>query len=357
MLDFTSSLYLGFRHPSHTLRPWESLTTGAPAALAEAENSRAVARELARLQGCERGVLAPSTLHLFWDLFGILSRQQVAIYMDAGVYPIARWGVERAAGRGAPVQAFRHHDTSDLHRMLKRRQPDRRPVIVTDGFCPACGQATPVVEYLAAVRATGGLLVIDDTQALGILGHSPEHAAPYGRGGGGILRWSDAVGSDILIVSSLAKGFGVPIAALSGSENLIRLFEERSETRVHCSQPSTALINAALHALAVNSQKGDGLRLRLARLVTRFRNRLAHAGLSAAGGLFPFQTLVPSPGCDAKSMHEHLLRQEIRTVLHQSRAGGSALLSFLITARHAPEEIDRAVSVLTRTFGQRPHIT
>ena len=92
MHDFTSALYLGFRHPHRLLPSWESLTLGKPATLEESALQASVAQELALLQGCERGVLAPSTLHLFWDLFGILSRQQVAIYMDAGVYPIARWG-------------------------------------------------------------------------------------------------------------------------------------------------------------------------------------------------------------------------------------------------------------------------
>ena len=33
MLDFTSSLYLGMRHASRDLRPWDSLTRGMPAAL------------------------------------------------------------------------------------------------------------------------------------------------------------------------------------------------------------------------------------------------------------------------------------------------------------------------------------
>jgi hypothetical protein len=30
MLDFTSALYLGFRHPNRSLRPWSQFTTGVP---------------------------------------------------------------------------------------------------------------------------------------------------------------------------------------------------------------------------------------------------------------------------------------------------------------------------------------
>jgi 8-amino-7-oxononanoate synthase len=92
MIDFTSALYLGMHHPSQSLQPWRQLTLGVPAALAEPPGAGEVALALAELQGCEQAVLMPSTLHLFWDLFGMLSKQPVTIYLDEGAYAIARWG-------------------------------------------------------------------------------------------------------------------------------------------------------------------------------------------------------------------------------------------------------------------------
>ena len=67
MIDFTSALYLGLHHPSWALRQWSQFTTGVPAALASPPDAQVVAKELAALQGCEWGLLGPSTLHLFWD--------------------------------------------------------------------------------------------------------------------------------------------------------------------------------------------------------------------------------------------------------------------------------------------------
>src|SRR5215469_12818529 len=118
MLDFASALYLGMRHPSRSLRPWSSLTAGVPAVLAEVPQSRHVAQEIAVLEGCKAGTLGTSTLHLFWDVFGILAGKRARIYVDAGAYPTARWGVERAAARGAMVRNFRHHDADALRRLL-----------------------------------------------------------------------------------------------------------------------------------------------------------------------------------------------------------------------------------------------
>ncbi len=334
------------RHPSRSLAAWDSLTTGRPAALASPSGSREAAQRLAALQGCECGLIAPSTLHLFWDLFGVLSGRRAAIYLDAGVYPIARWGAERAAARGVPAREFPHHDAHGLLRQLKQDASGRRPLIVADGFCPGCGKSAPIADYLHCARAFGGLLILDDTQSLGIFGRDPDNSAPFGRGGGGSLVWSEAHGPDILLISSLAKGFGSPLAVLSGSERLVRMFDERSETRVHTSPPSVAVINAARRALDINDSHGDEIRLQLARLVSRFRRRLKESGFGVSGGLFPVQTLAPISGLDAPTLHERLFRSGIRTVIHHARNGDDALISFVINAGHSPDDVDRAADAL-----------
>jgi 8-amino-7-oxononanoate synthase len=348
LLDFASALYLGLRHPMRSLRPWEQFSTGVPAALATAPRQAAVEQGLAELLGCERAALAPSTVHLFWDLFAMLARHsKLAIYMDAGAYPIARWGVERAAARGVPVSAFRHNDSNALRKRLwQKRLGGLRPVIVADGFCPGCGKAAPIADYAECARQYGGWLVLDDTQALGILGDGPGPNAPYGRGGGGSLRWHHIAGPAIVTVSSLAKGFGVPVAVLAGSRATTDWFEERSETRMHCSPSSMAAIHAAEHALRVNALHGDVLRLRLAWLVRYFRQRLGQIGLAARGGLFPVQTLLPNPDLDTARLHRRLLRFGVRAVLHRARSGRGAWISFIINARHRPGDIDHAMSTL-----------
>lgn len=346
MLNFTSALYLGLHHPSASLRPWSNLTLGVPAALAEPSSANSVAVRVARLVGCERALLAPSTLHLFWDVFGTAAFHDRPVLLDEGTYPIARWGVERAASRGAPVVRFQHHNPGALRAQLGRTR--RRPVVVCDGLCPACGGAAPVREYAAAVKQLEGTLLIDDTQSLGVLGDRRFSNTAYGAGGGGVLRWSGIVDPGILMISSLAKGFGVPVAVLAGSHEAVGRFEQESETRVHCSPPSVATVRAAEHALEVNETEGDELRLRLLGLVRRFRKRLNARGLRTEGGLFPVQSLCSRELTSLEDLHERLLRSGIRGVLHRDRHDNRSRLSFLITAGHTPDEIDAAADAICR---------
>ena len=354
MLDFSSSLYLGLRHGSPSLRGWSSLSSGRPAALVEPDGAGEVAQDLATLIGCERGTLLPSTLHAFWDLFAMLADEGATIHVDAGAYPIACWGIERAAARGARVVRFAHHDLEALRRHVGREaRGGARPIVVTDGFCPGCGRPAPLRDYLDVVRPLGGLLVVDDTQALGILGRRAGAAAPYGQGGGGTLRFTGAGGEATVVVSSLAKGFGAPVAVLAAGDGFVGRFEDRSETRSHCSPPSVAAVRAAEHALLVNLTRGDALRDHLAELVLRFRRGLAEIGLRAFGRLFPVQTLAPAPGCDAARLHARLLGAGVRAVLHRDRAGHATRLSVLVTAQHTCGDIDQALAAIGGAAGRR----
>jgi 8-amino-7-oxononanoate synthase len=132
---------------------------------------------------------------------------------------------------------------------------------------------------------------------------------------------------------------------MAGSQGMIRRFIAESETRVHGSPPSVAVIQAALHALSVNQERGDSLRERLAQRVGQFRKGLAQIGLSSIGGWFPVQTLQGLIGYSAVRLHQHLLRRGIHTVLTHNR-NEEASLTFVITVLHSTLEIDRCIDIV-----------
>ena len=213
--------------------------------------------------------------------------------------------------------------------------------MLTDGLCPGCGGVAPVGDYLDAVRRRGGAVVVDDTQALGVLG-TPARGHPYGAGGGGIARWAGLSDARLVIVASLAKGLGVPVAVVAGGQAMVRRYEARAETRVHCSPPSNAHLSAAIHALRCNATRGDELRRHLAAVVTRFRALLQAQGIPVMAGLFPVQT-IPSPGgLDLRDVHQRLGELGIRAVLHRPRCAPGLALSFIFTAAHRRAEAEQA---------------
>ena len=347
MDDFTSALYLGFHHAYHELKPWRTLTSGVPAALREPSLNGSLAGAIAGMQGLERGVLAPSSLHLFWDLMGKQDKNSLLL-ADAGIYKIGSWGLERASCQGARVVYFKHHCPQHLALLLQKecqRQP-YKVLVLTDGWCPHCGQAAPLPLYLDLVRKYRGLLLIDDSQALGILGKNPTSPMPYGEGGGGLLQWFGLQGSDIVTICSLAKGLGVPLSVMSSSASFINTFVRQSETRVHCSPVSAAHVQAALHALKTNRKRGSLLRQKLLQNIRLFQKLISGLGLSTRGDFFPLQSIYPEKPLQPHRLYLPLAQRGIRTLLLQSHVSRETSLSFCFSATHTAEQIRRLAAGL-----------
>lgn len=305
-----------------------------------------LAGDLASLTGCEAATIAPSTLHLFTDVFRLWPQPRTtAIYADEALYQTGWWGVERAMHLGVPVHRFRHHDPESLTRALQK-ECRRTAVVVTDGYCPCCGEPAPIPRYLDCLAGRKGWLMIDDTQALGILGRQPSARAPLGLGGGGTMSWFNIGDARIVLICSLAKAFGVPMAFLAGTRTLVDRFERVSETRVHCSPVSAPVLHAAEQALAFNQHGGDRARNALAQLILRFREKLKRPGLQIGGGMFPVQSLVGPPNLPAEEIHRHLTAAGIQTVLQRRRSSGEPQIALLLTVGHSARDIDKVSAAL-----------
>jgi 8-amino-7-oxononanoate synthase len=353
VLDLTGSLYLGLRHPSAELGGWDALTAGVPAALDRGRPARSVAARLAGLVGAESSLLFRSTLHACLDLFS--SCRDEAVLVDAASYPVARWPLAGRRCAGVPVRTFPHRDLAGLGRLLRALNGrGRRALVVADGYCTGCGRAAPVAGYLEALRPYGGVLVLDDTQALGILGRDPGPEAPYGRGGGGTMRWA-GVSGPVLQVDSLAKGFGAPLAVVAGPARLIEEIRTHGPTRVHSSAPSTTDLRAADRALTVNARSGDRLRARLLWLVRRFRRRLTDRGVRLGSGEFPVQRLRPTDRRRAAAMCSWLGAVGLRSLVTVPPCSPGAAVTVVLTATLSAPQVDWAADLLAeaahRTVG------
>jgi 8-amino-7-oxononanoate synthase len=354
-VDFTSALYLGFTHGSGSLR-WDQLTTGVPAALRRPSQAAEPELGFAALVGCERAVAQTSTLHAAWDLFGESCPRGVAVLYDDAAYPVLRWGLERASHRRLPVIGFRHHDPEALERALAGLPSGTRPWIVTDGFCPGCAQIAPLREYSGLAAARGGRVIVDDTQALGLLGSDPARGRPFGAGGGGSLRRLALADPAIVVLASLAKAFGVPLAMVAGSAAFIDPFAGRSETLVHCSPPSIAHLAAASAALRHNAAEGESLRAQLAARVRGFRRAMRASGVKMSGALFPLQRLPVAGAREALRVQKALAAHGVQAVVERVRCRPLVAVTFVITVRHDEGQLRRAAAILAAVLRNFPAV-
>ena len=340
MIDFTSSLYLGMKHSSNELNGWQQLTTGVPAALWEPGLATQVANCVAGMQGLEKGLTAPSTLHLYWDLFDFLSYRPIVLFIDEKVYPVSRYGIEKLLLRNIPIHTFRHFDAAHVAELIKENcTRPRIPVIVSDGWCPACGSAAPLRRYAGMVKPLNGWVIVDDTQAFGVLGAGKQTTKPYGKGGGGLLQWQSVQANTIITIVSLAKGFGVPLSVISGTRAFIEPFARHSQTRVNSSPVSLVHLQAAMNAFRINRLEGDDRRAALWRNICRLRILLQKAGIAVQGGIFPVQMIRCRSRQQTILLWEELKKNNIRTVLITPHGEQQPVLSFILHSDHTPGDI------------------
>ena len=345
MLDFTDAAYLGLRCNSADLPPWLRVTEARPAALHEPLLAAALGRNVARLQGQEDGVIGTSSLLLSLDVLGpALTRGAWHMLIDAGCYPTLAW----AASQGGVPEAIGHHDPVALKHSLARLRPGVRPLLAVDGFCPGCGRMAPLGIYATLLQRNGGQLLVDDTQALGLLGPA----------GAGSLATQDLPRLRPLCVASMAKSFGVPIAVLSGPRHLIEAFRQRSATRVHCSQPAWALVLAGVRAMVVNRRQGGTLRQRLHSRIAAFRHSCAVLNVPLLPGAFPVQTVATpdTDGMDAADLVTALLRRGVRAFASRGWHDRRSRLRLIVTGAHSESNVQTAAAALSAVLSGLPNL-
>jgi 8-amino-7-oxononanoate synthase len=341
MPDFTSALFLDWRHESADLGGWSSLTTGRPAALGESPAAIALGRRIAGAQGAAAGVVHRSALHALIDILSLSARPGSVVFLDREAYPLARTAATGVAGT-VPVGTFGHHDGVDLAAAVDRL--GGRPVIVTDGWCTSCNRPAPLPELERIARDHGGLLVVDDTQGAGILGSRSVRHPPFGCGGGGTFRWLGAAPGDAIQVVSLAKAYGAPLAVTTGPERVVGRLAAYG-TRSTSSPPSAADLAAASRATA--DERGNDLRRDLlARLVLRLRRGMRQLGLAVVGLAFPVVTVALSRRESAAALHGRLVRAGVHALLLHAPCLRQPAIAFAVTAGHVDADIDEALAAL-----------
>ena len=340
--DFRSSLYLGMRHPARSLGAWTGLTTGVPAVLASTPGTAALEARIRDRLGTEAAVTSTSTLHALVDLRET-HPHRVAL-LDEHAYPVAWLAAGRAAGR------FRHHDPASLDRRLA--VSTRRALVLADGWCTTCGRAAPLARYAAAAAMHDAMLVVDDSQALGVVGPGSGRARPLGTGGTGTVAAAGLTGDGVtVLVASTAKAYGVPMAFVAGPALVIDRLRTAGPTRTHSSQPSAADVAALHRALDIDEARGDRLRRGLADRIGVFVRAFDGAPVRARPSTFPFVVLDLPAGTDPHLVEEFLRQRRVRASV--VRGHHRPHLAFLIRVDHTGSELVTAAALVRRAVEQQ----
>jgi len=235
-------------------------------------------RRLAEFVGAETALLFPGRYVALVTGISALAGPDDLLLVDAPGNPALAEGAELA---GARVEACAHADPQDLVRRLGRAADAGSHVLVAvEGVSGLDGRVSPLAEIVAATRAAGACLLVDDSYGLGVAG-------PRGRGS------SEACGvrgAPDLLVGCLAGFLGGTGAFAAGPRAVMDALRRHVGRRPDTPPPLAASVSA-LAALTVLETDPE-LRARLWKNICFVREGLRARGF-ATGAVE--SALVPIP--------------------------------------------------------------
>ncbi len=207
---------------------------------------------------------------------------------------------------------------------------EKKPLIVTDGLY---GTLPPLPDYLKLAEKYGGLLIIDEAHALGILGKHGRGAAEH----------FGLKSERILLSGSLSKAAGASGGFVSGPARYL------DAVRKTCAYGTTS---AAALPLAAAGIAGLDFLSAHTDMIADFRERCLKMKQALAGMGFPVP-VIPTPvigiivpeADKAAALKEALIKARIYPSLIRY-PGKADYFRFALSSAHSDEDIRRLLDVL-----------
>ncbi|MEJ7583000.1 MAG: pyridoxal phosphate-dependent aminotransferase family protein [Acidimicrobiales bacterium] len=247
------------------------------------------------------------------------------------------------------MTTFRHGNLDDLEAKLARLADRSSRIIAVDGVYSMSGSYADLPALVRIAERHDAVIYVDDAHGFGILGEHPGPDAPFGSGGGGIMRYADVDRSRIVYVAGMSKAFSSMAAFVGCRDDEERHQFETASTMIFSGPIPVASLASAIAGLGVNEREGDQRRARLWSLTERLMDGARALGFTTDNRSgFPIVTLVLGDtdlvlaACKILWEHAVLLTPAIFPAAPLDRGG----LRFTLTTDNTPAQVDQVLGAL-----------
>lgn len=267
---------------------------------------------------------------------------------------------------GATCKVFKHNDTSDLERKLRREllrgqptddgsfRPWKKAIIIVEGIFSMEGTIVNLPEVIRIKKKYKAYLYLDEAHSIGALDK-------------GVVNYYNCDPRDVdILMGTFTKSFGAAGGYIGGSKKLINYLRLKSHSSYYATTmapPVARQIIGVIDSIIGNEQdpeKNEGLqRIRkLKENTIHFRTRLLEKGFAVIGDR-------DSPVVPVMMYSATIVVEVIRAALKQNVAlvGAGfpatplleARVRFCLSSAHTKEMLDKVIDVMDE-IGERMHV-
>ncbi|HOW52502.1 MAG TPA: 8-amino-7-oxononanoate synthase [bacterium] len=240
--------------------------------------------------------------------------------------------VDGAVLSRAKLNRYRHNDTAELERLLKRSTAARK-LVVTDTIFSMDGDSAPLEDIVGLCKKYDALLIVDEAHASGV----------FGKTGAGMMEEIGLAGRAFLDMGTFSKALGVSGGYVAGDRATIEYLINRARSFIFTTATPPMVCAACAAAIeVVMTGEGTHLRERLQEHIATLRAVIP----AAATQIVPL-ILGDIPATRAK--YEALLEKGLLAlpVRPPTVPTGTSRLRISLSAGHTDEEITALVATLS----------
>lgn len=245
----------------------------------------------------------------------------------------------------AEMVRYNHNDMVDLEEKLKKADPKKGKLIVTDGVFSMGGDLCDLPELVRLSKKYNARLMVDDAHGLGVMGET-------GRGTGEHFGLMDEID---IIMSTFSKSLASSGGFIAGKKDVIDYIRHHSRPYIFNAAVPPANTASAMKALEILEREPERV-TNLREVANYMRSELKARGLEVKDSItpiIPIYTYTPVRTMVACNiLFEHGVY--VNPVLPPATSPGECLIRTSYMTTHTKELLDKAIKVIAKVLSELP---
>ena len=287
-------------------------------------------QELAKFFNTKAAVLFSTGYLATMGMSATLAGPGEVILLDADSHASIYDGVRLS---GAEIIRFRHNDTADLEKRLRRLgQRAEKTLIIVEGIYSMLGDIAPLAEIAAIKRKYGAYLMVDEAHSLGVMGDD-------GRGAAAAAGVEDDTD---FIVGTFSKSLASIGGYCVSNHPELELVRFATRSYIFTASASPSVVASTRVALKLTQQRPE-LREQLWKNAHQLHKQLAELGLQVDSHVSPVIAVKSESTETAIRWWEELFEKGVfvNLVIPPASPSTYSLLRCSVSAAHSAEQIQQ----------------